>query len=56
MNEKKDIVLDSDFDSQLAMWCNHVEDTNDLAGMADRIIQLILYRHVLIMFLICGLG
>lgn len=41
MNEKKDdIVLDSNFNSQIAMWCNRVDDTNDLAGMADKIIQL----------------
>ncbi|MBR5904676.1 MAG: hypothetical protein IKZ49_04045 [Alphaproteobacteria bacterium] len=41
MNKKnEDIILDSNFDSQLAMWCNRVEDTNDLAGMADKIIQL----------------
>jgi len=41
MNKKnQDIVLDSNFDNQLAMWCNRVDDTNDLAGMADKIMQL----------------
>ena len=37
MIEMSEIFNDSD--KRLALWCDSVDDTNDLAGMADYIIQ-----------------
>ena len=39
MIEDKEILLDSAFEKQIAFWGNSVQDTNDIAGIADKILE-----------------